>query len=113
MAGDSSFLGNLAETGKREIVESKVTKMAEILKVLANENRLTIFCVLMETPLTVSELAGHLPGITQSALSQHLSILKAHGILNSSKSGQKVTYFIADEKIAEVIRVMKKYYCEP
>lgn len=87
-------------------------RMATLLKVLANENRLIIFCVLNETPLTVSELADHLPGITQSALSQHLSILKAHGILDSTKSGQMVTYFIADERMSEVIEVLKKHYCD-
>lgn len=92
-------------------MKSAAKKMAGILKVLANENRLIIFCVLNETPLTVSELADYLPGITQSALSQHLSILKAHGILDSTKSGQMVTYFIADERMAEVIDVLKKHYC--
>ncbi len=93
-------------------MSNRTKKMAEILKVLANENRLKIFCVLMEMSMTVSEIAEHLPDITQSALSQHLSILKAHGILDSSKSGQKVTYFIADSGIAEVIHVLRKYYCD-
>jgi len=90
----------------------RAKKMAEILKVLGNENRLVIFCVLMDQPLTVGEIAKSLPDITQSALSQHLNILKAHGILDSTKSGQNVTYSIADKNISEVISVLRKHYCD-
>ena len=86
--------------------------MAEILKVLANRNRLVIFCVLMEQPLTVGEIAKNLPDISQSALSQHLSLLKAHGILHSAKSGQNVTYSVADPNISEIISILRKHYCD-
>ena len=93
-------------------MNEKAKKMAEILKVLANENRLIIFCVLMEQPMTVGEITKRIPEITQSALSQHLSLLKAHKILDSKKSGQNVTYFIADEKVSEIIMVLRKNYCD-
>ena len=84
---------------------------AELLKVLANENRLMIFCSLIEQPLTVSKIAMHVPNITQSALSQHLTLLKAHGILDFKKSGQNVTYFIADKRVEKIVNLLKKYYC--
>ena len=93
-------------------MEDKAKEVAELLKVLANENRLMLFCCLMERPMTVGELAKRLPGISQSALSQHLTLLKAHKILESSKSGQNVTYSVADHRVDEVINVLKKYYCE-
>jgi len=80
--------------------------------VLANENRLLIFCCLMPGPMTVSGIAKCVPKITLSALSQHLTLLKAHGILDCSKSGQNVTYFIADHRVEEIINVLKKHYCE-
>jgi len=79
---------------------------------LANENRLMIFCALMERPMTVGDIAKHVPNITQSALSQHLTLLKAHGILDFSKSGQSITYSIADHRVEEIIHVLKKYYCD-
>jgi len=85
--------------------------IAELLKVLANENRLMIFCALTEQPLTVGEIAKYVPNITQSALSQHLSLLKAHGILDFRKSGQNVTYSIADRRAEKIISVLKRYYC--
>lgn len=93
-------------------MEERAKQIAELLKALANENRLLIFCCLMERPMTVGEIAKCVPKITQSALSQHLALLKAHGILESDKSGQSVTYFVADRRVEEVVNVLKKYYCE-
>jgi DNA-binding transcriptional ArsR family regulator len=90
----------------------KAKQMVELLKVLANENRLMIFCALMEGPKTVGKIAEKVPNITQSALSQHLTLLKAHGILDFTKNGQNITYSIADHRVEEIIHVLKKYYCD-
>lgn len=93
-------------------MEEKAKKIAELLKVLANENRLLILCQLLKGPHTVGKIAEKMPGITQSALSQHLALLKAHGILDSVKSGQNITYSIADERVEKVMDVLREYYCE-
>lgn len=92
-------------------MERQAKQIAELLKVLANENRLRILCELIKGAKTVSGLCQRVPDITQSALSQHLALLKAHGILNCTKSGQSVTYFIADQRVEEVIAVLGKHYC--
>ena len=93
-------------------MKEQAKQIAKLLKVLANENRLLIFCGLMEGPMTVSEIARRVPNITQPALSQHLSLLKAHRILDFSKSGTCVIYSIADHRVDEIIKVLKKYYCD-
>ena len=93
-------------------MEENARQIADLLKVLANESRLLIFCGLMERPMTVGEIAKYVPKITPPALSQHLAMLKAHGILDSAKSGQNVTYSIADHRVEALISVLRKYYCE-
>ena len=93
-------------------MEEQAKQIAALLKLLANENRLLIFCALMRGGMTVSELRGRVPGITQSALSQHLGLLKAHGVLQDRRTGQSVTYSIADHRVGEIIRVLQKYYCD-
>lgn len=93
-------------------MEEKAKQIARLLRLLANESRLLILCGLMERPMTVSEISRRVPKITQSALSQHLGLFKAHGILNCKKSGQSVIYSIADHRVDKIIRVLKKYYCE-
>lgn len=93
-------------------MEERAKQIAELLKVLANENRLMIFCALMERPMNVGEIAKYVPNITLSALSQHLTLLKAHGLLDYQKSGQTITYSIADHRVEEIIYVLKKNYCD-
>ncbi|MDR1542599.1 MAG: metalloregulator ArsR/SmtB family transcription factor [Clostridiales bacterium] len=92
-------------------MEEKAKKIAEMLRLLANENRLLILCALIRGPLTVSNIAEFVPNITASALSQHLTLLKTAGILESDKHAQNVTYSVADARVAEVIATLKKYYC--
>ncbi len=93
-------------------MDRQAKHIAGLLKVLANENRLLILCELIKGPKNVSCLCDKIPNITQSALSQHLALLKAHGILDFSKSGQSVTYSIADQRMGEIISVLKKHYCD-
>ena len=92
-------------------LEEQAKQLAELLKVLSNENRLLILCALMEEPLAVSQLCETIGGITQPALSQHLAILKAHRILDSTRNGQWVTYFISDKRVEAVIELLKELYC--
>lgn len=93
-------------------MEEKAKQIAELLKVLANENRLLILCALMEQPMNVGEISKHVPNITMSALSQHLSLLKAHGILDFTKTGQNIIYSIGDNRVEKIVNVLKEYYCE-
>ena len=92
-------------------MQGQAKSVAELLRVLSNENRLLVLCALIEEPQTVGHLLEHTPGISQSALSQHLALLKAPGLVDSQKSGQSITYRIADPRLEEVIAVLKKNYC--
>ncbi|MBV7276317.1 ArsR/SmtB family transcription factor [Clostridium thailandense] len=89
----------------------RAKEVSELLKVISNENRLVIVCYLIDKPMTVSELHEKLDNLTQSALSQHLSILKAHRILDSAKNGLNITYSIQDQRIIKVIETLKQNYC--
>ncbi len=91
-------------------MEEKAKQMAELLKLLANENRLLIFCALLHKPMTVSDIGKRIPNISQSALSQHLSLLKAHGILDYQKIGQNIIYSISDYRVVKLINVLDEYY---
>ena len=84
-------------------MEEKAKKIAEVLKLLANEHRLLILCV--------GEIHQFTPGISSSALSQHLAQLKMAGILESEKQGMKVIYQIQDDKVIGLIDFLKKTYC--
>ena len=93
-------------------MEEKAKLLAELLRILANENRLLILCALIQGAKTVGQINDYVPKITQSALSQHLILMRTAGILESNKQGQMVSYSIADHRVAEILAVLKKYYCE-
>ena len=92
-------------------MEERAKKIAELLRILANENRLLILCALKESPLTVGEIHRHTSGITLSALSQHLNYLRTAGILDSKKTGLHVEYSIVDEHVIALIDTLKDRYC--
>ena len=92
-------------------MEERAKKIAEILKLLANEHRLLILCALLKGRLTVGEIHQHTSNITPSALSQHLNQMKMAGILNSEKQGMNVFYWIEDERVVSLIEAIKKEYC--
>ncbi len=93
-----------------EEMKSNAKELANILKVLSNENRLLILCELSKEPMSVSALLEKL-NITQSGISQHLSILKANGILDYDKKAQTVMYSIKDERIHKIMKNLKEIYC--
>jgi len=94
-------------------MEENAKQVASLLKLLSNENRLLILCGLIKGSMSVGEIAKFVPKIGQSALSQHLSALKAHGVLDFEKIGQQVIYSIAEERVVKVIEVLYEHYCRP
>lgn len=83
----------------------------ELLKAMANEWRLMILCQLSEGEKTVSELQGIL-GLSQSALSQHLAVLRREKIVKSRKHAQSVTYSLAGDEAPKVMTTLHEVFCE-
>ncbi len=71
---------------------------AEVCKVLAHPKRLMILYLLSGGERSVSNLADSI-GIPIANVSQHLSRLKAAGLVRCKKNGQAVIYSITDERI--------------
>ena len=64
---------------------------AEAFKVFSVETRIKIIELLKETPLTVNAMAEAL-GVTQSAVSQHLRVLKQAGLVADERDGYYIFY---------------------
>ena len=80
-----------ADHAKLGELHDKASHAVELLKAMANEWRLMILCQLSEGEKTVSELQAIL-GLSQSALSQHLAVLRREKIVKSRKHAQSVSY---------------------
>jgi ArsR family transcriptional regulator, virulence genes transcriptional regulator len=83
---------------------------ARLLKALANPHRLLVLCTLAEAELTVGELNERVP-LSQSALSQHLAVLRADGLVATRREAQAIHYRLAPGPALAVIRTLHKVYC--
>lgn len=84
---------------------------ADLLKALANENRLMILCTLMgREEMSVGDLNARVP-LSQSALSQHLAGLREAGLVATRKEAQTVYYRIEGTEAAKIIAVLQSIYC--
>lgn len=86
-------------------------RLAELMGLLANENRLLILCALLDGPRTVGELAEQVPDITAPALSQHLHKLRDGGMVQAEKQAQFVRYSICDTHLYSLMDLLKREYC--
>jgi len=71
-------------------------ELAQLFKALGDPTRLTIFGMLSKNPerrLCVCAIAKHLR-ITQSAVSQHLKVLKNAGLVTPNRDGFRVHYMV-------------------
>jgi len=79
---------------------------AEILKTLANPRRLEILHRLAEGPCEVGRLAEEI-GASQPNVSQHLSVLRAAGLVESERDGREVRYRLTDPDVITACAVMR------
>ncbi len=84
---------------------------AGLLKALANPHRLRILCVLGEGELSVSALNERVP-LSQSALSQHLAVLRADGLVKTRRESQTIHYSVRPGPALDVIRVLHAHFCQ-
>ncbi|CAN7505540.1 metalloregulator ArsR/SmtB family transcription factor [Phenylobacterium sp. LjRoot164] len=92
--------------------EASAAEAARLLRALANERRLMILCQLGDRERSVGELLP-LVGLSQSALSQHLALLREEGIVATSRESQTVRYRIADSAAVRVVETLAEIFCPP
>lgn len=98
--------------GGISVAEDIVTKLtADFFKTLSHPVRLKILHTLELGERCVCEIIEELD-IEQSNLSQHLSVLKKQGIIDSRKDGQKVIYRIVYHSVFEVVNAAEKTLSE-
>jgi ArsR family transcriptional regulator len=82
------------------------TLQAEVLKTLASPRRLEIIHRLAQGPCEVGRLAEEI-GASQPNISQHLSVLRAAGIVDAERDGREVRYRLADDDVIVACNLMR------
>ena len=91
----------------------RAKEAARLLKLVANERRLRVLCRLASTgEATVGELARSV-GLSQSALSQHLALMRDDGLVAFRREGQTIYYRIADPNTERLLETLRAIFCPP
>lgn len=94
-------------------MEVRANEAAAMLRLLANERRLLLLCILIaEGEAHVGRLAERV-GLSQPALSQHLAKLREDGLVATRRTGTTIHYRIADPRVARIIAVLHDVFCKP
>lgn len=91
-------------------LEPRAEEAAQLLTAMANPKRLMILCNLLEQERSVSELS-RIVDLEQSPLSQHLSKLRAWGLVKTRRDGQTIYYRLASEPVTRVLTTLYDIYC--
>jgi DNA-binding transcriptional ArsR family regulator len=90
----------------------KAEQASQLLNAMANPKRLLILCNLLEQERSVGELS-RIVELEQSPLSQHLSKLRALGLVKTRREGQTIYYRLASEAVTRVLATLYDIYCAP
>ncbi|MDR5902054.1 ArsR/SmtB family transcription factor [Halomonas icarae] len=82
-----------------------IDRATALLKAMANDNRLRILCLLDAGEMSVTELNGHL-ALSQSALSQHLAILRREELVSTRRSSQTIYYSLQGDSVRSIIATL-------
>ncbi len=87
----------------------EIVKSAKLLKALANEKRLKVLYNITDKELSVGEIEK-LVHLSQSALSQHLAILRSESIVRTRRNAQTIYYALKDERVKQVLELMRRLF---
>nr|WP_239559103.1 metalloregulator ArsR/SmtB family transcription factor [Sporohalobacter salinus] len=77
------------------------------LKAIADEKRLKLLTLLLKQDYCVGALAKEL-GISKSAVSQHLKVLRKSGLVSGEKRGYWVHYSVQEDKLIKLSEKLKE-----
>ncbi|MBN9986568.1 ArsR/SmtB family transcription factor [Rhizobium laguerreae] len=82
---------------------------AALLSAMANPKRLLILCSLVKGEVAVGVLATQV-GLSQSALSQHLSKLRAQKLVKTRRDAQTIYYSSTSEPVMKILATLEDIY---
>src|SRR3954468_9126390 len=87
-----------------------IKEASAAMQAMAHPLRLKILCLVGNQELSVLEIVDAV-GTTQSNISQHLGVLRDHGLIAPRKEANKVFYRIPDPRILKMIALTREIFC--
>ena len=84
--------------------EDKIIDLSELFKIFGDSTRVKIINVLLNGKLCVNDIANQI-GMSQSAVSHQLRILKDSKLVKYEKNGKEIMYFLADNHVEKIFKM--------
>lgn len=89
--------------------QQQINEAAQMLKAVANKKRLQILYVISDKEMSVGDIESFV-NLSQSALSQHLAVLRAANIVATRRSAQTIFYKLQDKSVKRLLSVLQKLF---
>lgn len=80
---------------------------AGFCRLFTHATRIRLLLALERSPCCVGDLVSRL-GVRQSAVSQHLALLRVHGLVTGKRKGRQVCYRLTNPKILTAFKIMRR-----
>ncbi len=85
--------------------------LAEVFKAFGDTTRIRILFALFDADICVCDLA-ELLGMTQSAVSHQLKLLKQAKLVAGKRDGKQIIYYLADDHVRKIIEMGMQHVTE-
>jgi len=100
--GSNGMTKAIAKAAEMAKLEANALRACTLLKAMANPSRLMVLCQIADGEKSVNELAQAV-GLSQSGLSQHLTVLRNKNLVTTRRDGQTIFYSLASAEAASVM----------
>ncbi len=105
-----TFDSTAASALDAEAMRAHAGDAVRLLKALGNEKRLMLLCMLVDGEHSVGELNASLD-LSQSALSQHLALLRVEGLVHTRRDAQTIYYALNNGPARVIINTLHGIFC--
>ena len=84
--------------------EDQIIDLAELFKMFGDSTRVKIINILLDNELCVNDISDKI-GVSQSAVSHQLRILKQSKLVKFRKDGQTIYYSLADNHVEKIFKM--------
>ena len=79
-----------------------ICDLADLFKIFGDTTRMRILYALQEGEMSVGTISAAL-GMTQSAISHQLKVLKSNNLITNRREGKTIYYFLADDHVRTIV----------
>lgn len=106
--------GNPETTIRPELSPAEMSRRAgevsTLLKTISHPARLMIVCTLVDGEYSVGELEEKID-VHQPHLSQHMTVLRGSGIVETRREGKQIFYRLTEKKAAQLVGALYQIFC--